>query len=73
MDGKVGVVSGRIAIKRMKTREILVYTYKIKYIYIYTYILYIYIIYIYIYIYRDKILKHKRAKIALVLGLTDRK
>ena len=77
MDGKVGVVSGRIAIKRMKTREILVYTYKIIYIYIYTYILYIYIlyiyIYIYIYIYRDKILKHKRAKIALVLGLTDRK
>ena len=75
MEGKVGVVSGRIAIKRMKTREILVYTYKIKYIYIYIHIYYIYIyyIYIYIYIYRDKILKHKRAKIALVLGLTDRK
>ena len=47
MEGKVGVVSGGIAIKRMKTREILVYTYKI--IYIYTYILYIYI-YIYKYI-----------------------
>ena len=47
MEGKVGVVSGRIAIKRMKTRGILVYTYKIKniHIYIYIYILYIYYIY----------------------------
>ena len=47
MDGKVGVVSGRIAIKRMKTRGILVYTYKIKniHIYIYIYILYIYYTY----------------------------
>ena len=52
MDGKVGVVSGRIAIKRMKTRGILVYTYKIKniHIYIYIYIYYIYILYIYEYI-----------------------
>ena len=50
MEGKVAVVSGRTAIKRMKAREILVYTYKIKYIHIYIY-------------YKDKILKHKRAKI----------
>ena len=50
MEGKVAVVSGRTAIKRMKAREILVYTYKIKYIHIYIY-------------YEDKILKHKRAKI----------
>ena len=44
------------------------------YIYMYTYIyMYIYI-YIYIYIYHSyKILKHKRAKIALVLDLTDRR
>ena len=47
MDGKVGVVSGRIAIKRMKTRGILVYTYKIKNIHIYIYIYIIYIYYIY--------------------------
>ena len=50
MEGKVGVVSGRIAIKRMKTRGILVYTYKIKNIHIYIYIYYIYILYIYEYI-----------------------
>ena len=47
MEGKVGVVSGRIAIKRMKTRGILVYTYKIKNIHIYIYIYIIYIYYIY--------------------------
>ena len=51
MDGKVGVVSGRIAIKRMKTRGILVYTYKIKNIHIY--------IYIYIYIYNICIIRIK--------------
>ena len=50
MEGKVGVVSGRIAIKRMKTRGILVYTYKIKNIHIYIYIYIIYILYIYEYI-----------------------
>ena len=33
MEGKVAVVNGRTAIKRMKAREILVYTYKIIYIY----------------------------------------
>ena len=60
MEGKIGVVSGGIAIKRMKTREILVYTYKIIYIYIYIY-------------YRDKMLKHKWVNIVLVLGLTDRR
>ena len=38
-------MSGRIAIKRMKAREILVYTYKIKNIHIY---IYVYIIYIYV-------------------------
>ena len=41
MEGKVGVVSGRIAIKRMKTREILVYTYKTKKIHIHIYYIYI--------------------------------
>ena len=41
MEGKVGVVIGRIAIKRMKAREILVYKYKIKFFHIYIYILYI--------------------------------
>ena len=66
MEEKVAVMSGRTAIKRMKAREMLVYTYKTKYIHIYIYI------YIYLY-YRDKILKHKRAKIALVLGLTNRR
>ena len=54
MEGKVGVASGWIAIKRMKAQEILIYTYKIKniniYIYTYTYILYIYIIYMNIYL-----------------------
>ena len=56
MEGKVGVTSGRIAIKRMKAQEILIYTYKIKniniyiYIYTYTYILYIYVIYMNIYL-----------------------
>ena len=46
--GRKGMCCGyRTAIKRLKAREILVYTYKI--------------------------LKHKRAKIALVLGLTDRR
>ena len=60
VEGKIAVVSGQTAIKRMKAREILVYTYKIKNIHIYIYIYY-----------KDKILKHKRVKIALVFGLTD--
>ena len=47
MEGKVAVVNGQTAIKRMKAREILVYTYKIKNIHIYIYIyIYIYIIYV---------------------------
>ena len=35
MEEKVAVMSGRTAIKRMKAREMLVYTYKTKYIHIY--------------------------------------